>query len=172
MQELGGGFMKSESLWRKLWMSFFFQIDFQSIRGFASASTSSIVMFGSSHGSSCSTAVECTPRNRELVGLNPAGCRASYFSSLFSQKCVLKSGQGRCNTTDFPIKNKLSCAAWDKVCTVWAKKYRSSLLDFCLCPGRYHWLSFKILIPEVDSRINTAANRLSKPKPFCQTYYR
>ena len=34
--------------------------------------------------SGCSTAVEHTPRDREVVGLNPAGCWA-FFSSLFSQ---------------------------------------------------------------------------------------
>ena len=39
-------------------------------------------------GSSCSTVVENTLHDREVVGLNPAGCRA-FFSSLSYQKCVL-----------------------------------------------------------------------------------
>ena len=31
-------------------------------------------------GSGCSTAVECTPRNREVACLNPAGCWANFSS--------------------------------------------------------------------------------------------
>ena len=42
-----------------------------------------------SHHSCWSTVVEHTPRDREVVGSNPAGCWASFFSSLSYQQCVL-----------------------------------------------------------------------------------
>ena len=52
-------------------------------------------------GSGCSTAVEHTPHDSEVVGSNPTGCWA-FFSD---QQCVLNSGpSGRCNTTAFPIQ--------------------------------------------------------------------
>ena len=63
-------------------------------------------------GSGCSTAVERRPRNREVVGSNPARCWA-FFSSLFSQWCILNLGPSkRCNTPDFPTKNNSSIHAW------------------------------------------------------------
>ena len=40
-------------------------------------------------GSGCGTSVEHTPRDRVVVGSNPAGCWAFFFSSLSYQECVL-----------------------------------------------------------------------------------
>ena len=63
-------------------------------------------------GSGGSTAVGCRPHDREVLGSNPSGCW-TFFSSLSHQWCVLNSGPSRrCNSTDFPIKNKrmLGCA--------------------------------------------------------------
>ena len=38
-------------------------------------------------GSGCSTAVERMPRNREVVGSNPAGCWAFFLFSILSVVC-------------------------------------------------------------------------------------
>ena len=56
--------------------------------------------------SGCSSAVERTPHDREVVGFYPAGFWA--FSLLYP---ILNSGPSwRCNTTDFPIKYAWPCS--------------------------------------------------------------
>ena len=40
-------------------------------------------------GAGCGTAVEHTPRDKDVMGLNPAGCWAFLFSSLSYQQSVL-----------------------------------------------------------------------------------
>ena len=58
-------------------------------------------------GSSCSTAVECTTQNREVLSSNPVRHRA--FFPLSSQWHVLDSGPSRmCNTAVFPIEFSLA----------------------------------------------------------------
>ena len=57
-------------------------------------------------GSSCSTAIEHMPRDREVVGSNPDGCWA-FFSLLFLSLYLSLSISGVCLiriTTDFPGK--------------------------------------------------------------------
>ena len=59
-------------------------------------------------GSGCITAVERMPHDREVVGLNPAGCWAFFLFSIPSVVRALNSGLSwRCNTTDFLIKYAL-----------------------------------------------------------------
>ena len=45
-------------------------------------------------GSSCTTPVECMPRNREALGSN-CGESWALFSPLSSQQCLLNSGPSR-----------------------------------------------------------------------------
>ena len=40
-------------------------------------------------GAGCGAVVEHTPRDKDVIGLNPAGCWAFLFSSLFYQRSVL-----------------------------------------------------------------------------------
>ena len=42
-------------------------------------------------GSGCSTVVEDTPRDREIVGLNPAGCGAFSLLYLISSASLIRS---------------------------------------------------------------------------------
>ena len=55
-------------------------------------------------GSSCSTGVERTPHNREVVGSNSPGCRAFWLFSIPSVVSPWSLPSQRCNTTDIPLK--------------------------------------------------------------------
>ena len=90
-------------------------------------------------GGSCSTAVECMPRNREVVGLIPPGGGGCWAFSLFyppKSASLIQVLRGGATLLIF-IWNKLGCAAWSEaslVWTDWAKKADLTSLVFCL-PG-------------------------------------
>ena len=68
-------------------------------------------------GSSCSTAVEHTPLDREGVGLNTTGYRTFFIFSLYiPQLCVLNQVPqvGEAQLIFLNKRWMLSCAAWGK----------------------------------------------------------
>ena len=67
----------------------------------------------------CSTAVERTPHDREVMGSNPAWCWDVLFSSLSYQLCDLNQDLHGGTTILIFLQNRLSHAAWgDEASTI------------------------------------------------------